>query len=300
MQAAVGDFLRHLSLERNASPMTVKSYREDLSRAASWFAPQLGGPEPDVARITPRQVRGYLAWLHEQGYAKTTINRRLAGLRSFFRYLCRVGQLSASPAEGLRGPKRDRKLPRFVTEAEAERLVTTPAKDSPLSCRDRALLEVIYSAGLRVSEAVGLDVGDVDLAGGSAVVRGKGKRERLALLGRPAVAAVKDWLRERARLLDERPDDVEALFLNKAGQRLTARSVGRLLRKHVLAAGIKGHVSPHTLRHSFATHLLNQGAEIRGVQELLGHRNLSTTQIYTHLTTARLHETYRQAHPRAE
>jgi integrase/recombinase XerC len=301
MQGAIGDFLRHLSVERNASPMTVKSYREDLSQAAAWFGEQLGDANAPVQRITPRLVRGYLAWLHEQKYAKSTIARRLAGLRSWLRYLCRVGVLKVNPADGLKAPKRERKLPRFMTEAEAAKLCGTPGQRTPLSSRDRAVLEVIYSAGLRVSEAVGLNLTDLDLAGGSAVVRGKGKRERLALLGRPAIAALRDWLKQREVLLAElHRSDEPAVFLNKLGKRLTTRSVARMLDKHVRAAGIQGHVSPHTLRHSFATHLLNAGAEIRGVQELLGHQNLSTTQIYTHLTTARLNETYRQAHPRAE
>lgn len=299
MHEAVANFLRHLSVEQNASPMTVKSYREDLTQALQWFAEQLGDRDVPVTSITPRLLRGYLAWLHEQKYSKSTIARRLAGLRSWLRYLCRTGELKVNPSEGLRAPKPERKLPRFVTEEEASRLCTTPAQRSPLSLRDRALLEVIYSAGLRVSEAVGLNLADLDLTSGTAIVRGKGKRERLALLGRPAVTAVQRWLQERTKLLDSLQATNEAVFLNKFGRRITARSVARLVHKHGQAAGITGHISPHTLRHSFATHLLNAGAEIRGVQELLGHRHLSTTQIYTHLTTTRLHDSYRQAHPRA-
>lgn len=299
MHDAIASFLRHLSVERNASPMTVKSYREDLTQAMQWFAEQTGDPDLPVKSITPRMLRAYLAWLHEQHYSKSTIARRLAGLRSWLRYLCRTGALKVNPAEGLRAPKAERKLPRFVTEEEAARLCTTPPARSPLSVRDRALLEVMYSAGLRVSEAVGLNLADIDLTSGTAIVRGKGKRERLALLGRPAIAALQRWLQQRTSLLDALNVACDAVFLNKFGRRLTARSVARLVHKHGQAAGIAGHISPHTLRHSFATHLLNAGAEIRGVQELLGHRHLSTTQIYTHLTTTRLHDSYRQAHPRA-
>jgi integrase/recombinase XerC len=239
-----------------------------------------------------------LAWLHEQGYAKTTVARRLAAVRSWCRFLCRQGTLAASPADGLRGPRQNRPLPHFLSEADLTRLLETPPADAPLGLRDRAILETLYSAGLRVSELTGLDVDDVDLDSGLATVRGKGKRERLALLGKPALAALRRWLAARGGL--EKARGRSAVFLNKNGTRLTSRSVGRLLEKYLALAGLDPRTSPHTLRHSFATHLLDRGADIRSVQELLGHRSLATTQIYTHVTTTRLQDSYQQAHPRAK
>lgn len=296
MHQTLADFLRYLSVERNASALTVKSYREDLTQAAEFFRSQ-GVGEPE--RITTRLVRAYLAWLHEQGYAKTTTARRLAAIRSFFRYLHRNGQVRENPAETLRGPRQERKLPNFLTEADLNALLETPSSHTPLGVRDRAILEALYSAGLRVSELVGLNLEDVDLDAGVATIRGKGKRERLALLGRPALKALKAWLEEREHLLATLQRQSDAVFLNLRGTRLTVRSVGRLVRKYLLQAGLNVRATPHTLRHSFATHLLDRGADIRSVQELLGHRNLSTTQVYTHLTTSRLHDSYRRAHPRA-
>ena len=297
MQAEVADFLRHLALERNASPHTVKSYREDLQQAVEYFQSALGG-DAAPSRLTTRLVRAYIAWLHEQKYAKTTTARRLAAVRSWLKYLCRQGVLSANPADGLRGPRQDRKLPHFLTEPDLVRLLDAPGGE-PLGLRDRAILETLYSAGLRVSELTGLNIADVDLDSGTAIIRGKGKRERLAILGKPAQRALANWLAVRSTILGERPRPVEAVFLNKNGTRLTSRSVGRLVAKHLMQAGLDPRTSPHTLRHSFATHLLDRGADVRCVQELLGHRSLSTTQIYTHLTTSRLQESYRQAHPRA-
>lgn len=298
MQQALAEFLRYLAVERNASALTVKSYREDLTQALEFFRKHLGAePQPD--RISTRLVRAYLAWLHEQGYAKTTTARRLAAIRSWFRYLHRAGLVRENPAETLRGPRQERKLPNFLTEADLTSLLEAPPAQTPLGLRDRAILEALYSAGLRVSELVGLNVEDVDLDAGLATVRGKGKRERLALLGRPALKAMKAWLEVRGHLLASVQKQAEAVFLNLRGTRLTVRSVGRLVRKYLLQAGLNVRATPHTLRHSFATHLLDRGADIRSVQELLGHRNLSTTQVYTHLTTTRLHDAYRRAHPRA-
>jgi integrase/recombinase XerC len=239
-----------------------------------------------------------MAWLHEQKYAKTTVARRLAAVRSWCKFLCRQGVLSASPADGLRGPRQDQRLPHFLTEADLVRLLDAPGGE-PLGIRDRAILETLYSAGLRVSELTGLNLSDVDLDSGTAIIRGKGKRERLAILGKHAQQAIANWLAVRQPLLEARGKQGEAVFLNKNGTRLTTRSVGRLVAKHLTQAGLDPRTSPHTLRHSFATHLLDRGADVRCVQELLGHQSLSTTQVYTHLTTSRLQESYRQAHPRA-
>ena len=299
MQEALAEFLHHLALEKNASPNTVKSYREDLTQAVDFFRTKLGGESARPEQLSTRVVRAYLAWLHEQGYAKSTIARRLAAVRSWCRFLCRQGVFKANPADGLRGPRQDRKLPHFVQRDDMLRLLATPPAEELLGLRDRAILETLYSAGLRVSELTGLDVDDVDLDAGCATVRGKGKRERLALLGPHAVAAVRLWLGQRAAIVARRVRAQPALFLNRSGTRLSSRSVGRLLEKYLAHAGLDPRTSPHTLRHSFATHLLDAGADIRSVQELLGHRSLSTTQIYTHVTTQRLRESYHQAHPRA-
>jgi integrase/recombinase XerC len=299
MLEALTEFLRHLALEKNASAHTVKSYREDLTQALEFFRGRLGSEAPRPAQLTTRLLRAYLAWLHEKQYARSTVARRLAAVRSWCRFLCRQGILTSNPAQGLRGPRQDKKLPLFIARDDMARLLEAPPGDTPLGLRDRALLETLYSAGLRVSELTGLNVTDVDLDEGVATVRGKGKRERLALLGPPALAALGNWLPLRNALAGPRADTQPALFLNKNGTRLSSRSVGRLLEKYLAQAGLDPRASPHTLRHSFATHLLDAGADIRSVQELLGHRSLGTTQIYTHLTTERLRESYHKAHPRA-
>jgi integrase/recombinase XerC len=297
MHDLLADYLRHLALEKRASAHTVKSYREDLTQAVTYFHDHHGGTTLTPARLTTRVLRAWLAWLHTQGYAHTTIARRLAAVRSWLRFLCRRGALERNPADGLRGPRREKKLPHFLQAAEVGKLVGAPAA-TPLGVRDRALLETLYSAGLRVSELVGLNLDDLDVDGGVVTVRGKGRRERLAPLGGPAVGAINDWLGERQVLLAGR--DEPALFLNKHGRRLTTRSVARLLEKYLAQTGLDPRSSPHTLRHSFATHLLDAGADIRSVQELLGHRSLGTTQIYTHVSATRLHDSYRNAHPRAK
>lgn len=299
-EEALADFLRHLALEKNASEHTVKSYREDLAQAATFFAGRNGG-RAAIEHMNTRSIRAFQVWLHEQGYAKTTIARRLAALRSFFRFLCREGTMQSNPAGGLRGPRLDKPLPHFLAVDAIERLLEAPPSTTPLGLRDRAILETLYSAGLRVSELTGLNQADIDLDSGLATIRGKGKKERLALLGTPALKALKTWLDARGKALNGKAASKVngAIFLNKNGTRLTSRSVGRLLEKYLAQAGLDRRTSPHSLRHSFATHLLDRGADIRGVQELLGHRSLATTQIYTHVTANRLQEGYQKAHPRA-
>jgi integrase/recombinase XerC len=298
MEEALGEFLRFLALEKNASAHTVKSYREDLTQALTFFREQSAGSVRQPSQLNARALRAYLAWLNQQGYAKSTVARRVAALRSWFRFLCRQGSLDGNPSEGLRGPRQEKKLPHFLSEADLTRLLETPVQDTPLGIRDRAILETLYAAGLRVSELTGLNLDSVDLHDGVATVRGKGKRERLALLGPQAVVALRRWLDCRGTLLGPR-SEAPALFLNKNGTRLSSRSVGRLLEKYLKQAGLDPRTSPHTLRHSFATHLLDRGADIRGVQELLGHRSLGTTQVYTHVTAQRLCDSYQKAHPRA-
>ena len=304
MDEALADFLRHLALEKQASDLTVKSYREDLSQAREFLLTQLGG-DAVPSRVTSRHLRAFIVWLHEQGYAKTTIARRLAAVRSWFRFLCQRGAVSANPADGLRGPRQDKKLPHFLPEDALAKLLGAPPSATLLGRRDRAILEGLYSAGLRVSELTGMNLGDLDAAEGLATVRGKGKKERLVFFGAQALIALNDWLEARGALLahlNKRPAGKhhDAVFLNKNGTRLTSRSVGRLLGKYLALAGLDSAASPHSLRHSFATHLLDHGADIRSVQELLGHRSLATTQIYTHVTTGRLKDNYRKAHPRAK
>lgn len=304
MDEALAEFLRSLALEKNASELTVKSYREDLTQAIEFLRTKNPDQKLTPAQITSRHLRAFTVWLHEQEYAKTTIARRVAAVRTWFKFLCRQGALSVNPAEGLRAPRQDKKLPHFLSEGSLDTLVQAPSADQPLGLRDRAILEILYSAGLRVSELTGLNVDDLDLDAGVATIRGKGKKERLAFFGAASLKALKTWLQARQGLLAEKrgPTEkkVDAVFLNKNATRLTSRSVGRLLEKHLAQAGLDPRTSPHTLRHSFATHLLDHGADIRSVQELLGHSSLATTQIYTHVTTQRLKDSYDKAHPRAK
>lgn len=298
MQTAIDRFLQYLTVERNCSPLTIKSYREDLESLAAWLGERYPAA-PEAGDVTTLDLRGFLAALHERQYAKTTIARRLASMRSFFRFGQREGWTEANPAKPLRNPRKSRSLPHFLSSDELDRLLSAPPSDKPLGLRDRAILEVLYSAGLRVSESVGLNEGDIDWSQGVLRVRGKGKRERLSPLGSFAVKALKQWFSVR-RLSPREPSGMDApVFVNKSGRRLTTRSVGRLLEKHIAAAGLDRRTTPHTLRHSFATHLLDRGADIRSVQELLGHKSLVTTQIYTHLSTANLRAVYEKAHPRA-
>jgi integrase/recombinase XerC len=240
-------------------------------------------------------LRRYTAWLTSQGFATSTVARRLASLRSYFRYLRRHGLVGSDPSVGLRNPKQARRLPRLLRIDEVIRLLDAVPTDTPPGVRDRAMLETLYGGGLRVSELVGLNLDDLDREQGLVRVRGKGRRERLSPVGPMALEWIGAWLPlRRPKLVHEK-----ALFLNQRGTRLTARSVGRLLEGHLLRGGLVNSASPHTLRHSFATHLLDRGADLRSVQELLGHRNLTTTQIYTHVTQERLLATYHGAHPRA-
>lgn len=299
MQTAIARFLRTLSVERNASPMTVKSYREDLTALSGYLAETYGGHAPEAEHISTLDLRGYLAWLHEQGYAKSTIARRLASLRGFFRHGQREGWTDANPAQALRAPRKQRKLPHFLSTTEVGRLLEAPPATTAQGLRDRAILETMYSAGLRVSEVVGLNEGDLNLKEGIVRVRGKGKKERIAHLGTFAIRAIRQWLAVRVLDPNEPTGAAAPVFTNRFGHRLTTRSVARMLEKYILITGLDGRTTPHTLRHSFATHLLDRGADIRSVQELLGHKNVVTTQIYTHVSTAGLREVYERAHPRA-
>lgn len=299
MHAAVDGFLRSLRIERNASPLTLKSYAEDFNSFFDYLQDRVGRiPEPSETDIT--MLRGYVAYLHECQYAKTTIARRLACLRSFFRYCAREKLVTSNPAKALRTPRTGRKLPSFLTAQQTVTLVEAPPSDEPSGLRDRAMLETMYSAGLRVAELVGLNLSDWDQDANVLRVRGKGRKERIAPVGRHASTALHEWLAVREVAEDAGPEDREAVFLNRFGKRLTTRSVGRMLEKYVKANGLDSKTSPHSLRHTFATHMLDGGADLRSVQELLGHKSLTTTQIYTHVSTQRMRETYDKAHPHAQ
>ncbi|MBX3422682.1 MAG: tyrosine recombinase XerC [Pirellulaceae bacterium] len=298
MHQYVAQFLHYLAIERNSSDLTIKSYREDLIDLADFLVDSLG-KNIQPKDVTPRDLRGYVAALHEAGYAQSSISRKLASLRSFYRYAQRQQLSPSNPAKPLRNPRGGRKLPHFLTSSEIGQLLQAPLVAESGGVRDRAILETMYSAGLRVSEVVGLNDGDIDWAEAITRVRGKGRRERLAPLGTFAIAALKQYLSVR-KLSPRIPKGAEApVFVNRFGTRLTVRSVGRMLEKYIAQVGLDTRTSPHTLRHSFATHLIDRGADIRSVQELLGHKSLVTTQIYTHLSTANLREIYLKAHPRA-
>jgi integrase/recombinase XerC len=298
MHRHIAQFLRYLQVERGASPHTLKGYREDLTAAAEYFADE-DGATPDPATLTAVELRGLLSALHEAGFAKTSIARKLASLRSFYRFGQREGWVKSNPARALRNPRKGRALPHFLTSDEIGKLLSAPSARSIMGIRDRAILETLYSAGLRVSELVGLNDGDADLADGVLRVRGKGRRERLAPLGSFAIRALEAWRKVRVVSPKEAQGRGTPVFTNRFGTRLTTRSVGRLLEKYLRQTGLDRRTSPHTLRHSFATHLLDRGADIRSVQELLGHKSLVTTQIYTHVSTANLRAAYEKAHPRA-
>lgn len=315
-------FLRYLRVERNVSDLTLKSYREDMEALIEYLFDLFNERIPDPGELTTVQLRGYVSAMHDAGYSKATVARRLASLRSFFRFGLRDGWATENPAKALRNPRGSRQLPYFLTTEEVGKLLTAPPSTDPFGIRDRAILETMYSAGVRVGELVGMNFGDLSMAEGLVRVRGKGRKERFAPLGSFAVKALQAWFVFRKELLagnldvlgrkrpkakpspaarrkpDANPAE-EPIFLNKFGGRLTTRSVGRMIEKYLKLKGLDSRTTPHTLRHSFATHLLDRGADIRSVQELLGHRSLVTTQIYTHLSTANLLEVYERAHPRA-
>jgi len=300
MRTAIARFLQFLTVERNASAYTVKSYREDLAALTDYLAESRGGDPPAPGDITVLDLRGYVAALHEAGYAKTTIARHLASLRSFFRFGQREGWTKTNPAKPLRNPRKGRTLPHFLSAEDLGRLFDASPPDEPMGLRDRAILETMYSAGLRVSEVVGLDDADLDFEGSVLRVRGKGRRERMAPLGSYALRALRRWLPLRKLHRRQAAGPAAPVFVNKFGRRLTTRSVARMLEKYLNLTGLDARTTPHSLRHSFATHLLDRGADIRSVQELLGHKSLVTTQIYTHVSTTALRAVYEKAHPRAK
>lgn len=298
LHSEIAQFLRFLDVERNASDLTIKSYREDLVDMADFLSNE--GTKKVVPRdVTPVELRGYVAALHDAGYARTSIARKLASLRSFYKFAIRQGMAETNPAQPLRNPRGQRKLPHFLTSDEIETLLNAPDTQKEMGQRDRAILEVMYSAGLRVSEIVGMNDRDIDYEEGVVRIRGKGRKERFGAIGKFADQALKDYFRVRTRA-DHGTSKELPTFTNKFGKRLTTRSVARMLEKYINQCGLDTRTTPHTLRHSFATHLLDRGADIRSVQEMLGHKSLGTTQIYTHVSTSSIKQAYLKAHPRAK
>ncbi len=294
MQAEIAAFLRHLDRERNASPHTVRAYGEDLAQFARHVRAELGrdGYPRDVDHLL---IRAFLARLHRQGVKPVSAARKLATLRTFFRYLCREGVLDRNPARSLLSPRLEKRVPTYLDERDVALLVEMPG-DGPAAVRGRAILELLYATGIRCSELVGLDVSEIDRSARMIRVLGKGRKERIVPFGGRAGAAIDTYLPVRHQ---SRPR-TDALFVNARGGRLSDRSVRILVAKRMKAVALARRVSPHTLRHSFATHLLERGADLRAIQELLGHASLSTTQRYTHVNTRHLMEIYNKAHPRSK
>jgi integrase/recombinase XerC len=293
MRAATQAFLRHLERERNASRHTIRAYGDDLNQLSDYLEGVLGrAPRPgDVDHVL---IRGFLAELHRRGLKKTSSARKLAGLRTFFRYLCREGVLDKNPARALQSPRLEKRIPTPLDEAQVDELLDVPG-DHAAAVRARAILELLYATGIRCAELVGLDVGEVDLEARMVRVLGKGNKERIVPFGTRARTALRAWLRTRGGL---RPK-TDAVFVNLRGGRLSDRGVRALVGRRVREVSLTRRCSPHTLRHSFATHLLARGADLRAIQELLGHASLSTTQRYTHVDTRQLLEVYKKTHPRA-
>ena len=301
MQRHVDKFINYLRVEKNASPHTVTNYRADLESFGSFLG------DKDVNTVDHLALRRFLAEMRTKSYAKRTVARKLASLRSFFKFLYREGYIKANPITAVSTPKLDKRLPVVLDEKRINKLVEQPDGATDSGLRDKALLETLYSCGIRVSELVGMDIDDIDFISGVIKVLGKGKKQRMVPIGEPALNAIRKYVDVRGKgnpstslgTRGIRVKDEGAVFLNKSGGRLTDRSVRRMLNKYIKQCSIAEHISPHSLRHSFATHLLDHGADLRSVQELLGHMNLSTTQIYTHVTMERLKTVYDKAHPRA-
>jgi integrase/recombinase XerC len=310
----VRQFLEYLKLEKHFSDYTVKSYGADLIQFGQFLAGEIGQSHatPSTAEASARgidekltqceaiTVREFLSYLYGQNYTKSTTARKLATLRSFYKFTIRRGLVTSSPLTQIRTPKQEKRLPKCLDLEQVQKLMDAPGDGDLLSARDKAMLEVLYSSGIRVSELVELDMADIDLQEGVLRVKGKGRKDRLTPIGSQAIAAVQRYFEMRMQEPKLQSKTTGRVFLNKHGESLSTRSVRRKLDKYLVTAGLDPGISPHTLRHSFATHLLNNGADLRSVQELLGHQSLSTTQVYTHLTTSRMKQVYDEAHPRAD
>lgn len=292
MNAEIDLFLTDLEQRRSASPHTLANYRLDLTHLCEWLAARPEGSWQDVDRKT---IRAWVAWMHAEGYASASIGRKLSTLRSLFRFLVREERVARSPLLLIPAPKKRTSLPPVLTVAEVERLLVAPEATSPLGLRDRCMFEVLYATGLRLSELLGLTLDQIDWPRRSVQVRGKGNKDRVVLLGDLAIDALERYIHQgRPHLL--RDSDCAALYLSHLGRPLSVRGFHVILQNHLRTAGIQRHVTPHTLRHSFATHLLEGGADLRTVQELLGHASISTTQVYTHVSEGYLRDVYAKAH----
>ena len=328
----IQDFLNYLQFEKRFSPHTAKCYGVDLLQFGEFLTAHGEGassgsemhgagrrprlrttPAPPLpSQLIPKStltsfcisadvnaIRSYMAALNEKQYSKATIARKLATLRSFYKFLVKRNRISSNPVVGIRTPKQEKRLPRFLEYEEIKRLLETPPADTWLGARDRAIMETLYSTGMRVSELVALNLDDIDFLGEVVHIRGKGKKERICPISSSVLQIIQHYMEFRNKRAQHNGNfDGKVLFVNKHGKRLSTRSVRRKMDKYLKIAGLDPAISPHTLRHSFATHMLNRGADLRSVQELLGHQSLSTTQIYTHLTTKKLKDVYSSAHPR--
>ena len=306
MEQLLKQFLEHLRYERNLSEHTLRNYESDLAQFHDYLAPANTNSgkknEPPLSSIDHITIREWLATLHAAQKQKASIARKLAALRTFFQFLVREGLLEMNPAKLVSTPKLEKKLPKHLSIEEAIKFVETPDVDTDLGKRDRAMLELMYATGVRVAELTKLNVGHVDFKNRLVRVTGKRRKERIVPFGEPALEALKAYLEIREALLDAAPvseREPEALFLNYQGTRITTRSVGRMVEKYIRECAGRYDISPHALRHSFATHLLDSGADLRDIQELLGHARLSTTQVYTHVSMEKLIQVYDKAHPKA-
>lgn len=301
MRSSIREFLEHIQYEKNGSPNTLRSYTRDLEEFLRYLTGGRNDDEVDLKQIDHITIRDFLASLHAKGNRKTTAARKLAAIRSFFRFLHREGKLSRNPARLVRTPRTSKRNPKVLSTREIEIILHLPDPETDRGARDNGMLELLYATGVRVSELVGLNLEDCSFSERLVKVRGKGRKERLVPFGEKAHSALKHYLGARGRLLMRQKScrEPNALFLNLRGRRITVRSVQRIINRYVEESALMLEVHPHLFRHSFATHLLNSGADLRSIQELLGHESLATTQKYTHLAVDQLVKTYRSAHPRA-
>ena len=303
MTGLIEKYTGYLQNERNASPHTLRNYASDLHQFRDFLKHSLATDEVDIAAVDALQVRAYLASLFQDRKQKASIARKLAAIRAFFKFLVRDGLVQNNPAEFVATPKLAKKLPSIMTEEETnnllDRIAEAAPQGEPMLKRDRAILELLYASGLRVSELAGLDLRSVNFGEKMVLVRGKGRKERIVPFGRKAGEALEAYLPVRERILMDNQTSGHALFLNARGRRLTTRSVDRLLKKYVRLYGPNVRVSPHGLRHAFASHLLAEGADLRAIQEMLGHASLSTTQKYTQVSIQQLLDVYDKTHPKA-
>lgn len=296
MEGAIKGFLKYLSAERNVSPHTLRNYRSDLSQFEEFLKRVLERETlsiEDLQRVSHITIRAFLSILYEKGISKSSLARKVSAVRTFLKYLCRESVISDNPGKMVSTPRKEKTLPRFLSIDEMDRLLNTPEGENRLTIRDRAILETFYSSGLRIGEIVAINLEDINFNDSLVRVKGKGRKERIVPIGSKAIEAIKEYLKsEKVQHSTGVP-----LFLNRYGNRITTRSVHRIVEKYKKLSGLWD-MTPHSIRHSFATHMLNGGADLRSVQELLGHANLSTTQRYTHVSMDKLMEIYDKAHPR--